>query len=63
MSASGILCAATTSRGNRCINTARDGAFCPGHDPRNACGAPTTRGTSCRRPRELGATRCSKHQR
>ncbi len=61
---SGVLCAARTSRGFLCINQAKDGSFCPGHDPRNQCGALTARGTdTCRRMKSFGTDRCSVHQR
>lgn len=59
---SGVLCAETTSRGFRCINQAKDGPFCPGHDQRNQCGAPTVTGGRCRRMKSFGTDRCSKHQ-
>jgi hypothetical protein len=57
---SGVLCAATTSRGYRCINPASSGRVCPGHDPRNWCKAPTRNGPCKRRAASDGGP-CSKH--
>lgn len=58
----GTLCAARTSRGFGCINAAKGGPFCPGHDPRNWCGAQTVFGGECKRVKSYGTDRCSKHQ-
>lgn len=63
MSGYGAVCAATTSHGFGCLNWARDGAFCPVHDPRNQCDATTTTGKRCRSMKSFGTDRCSKHQR
>lgn len=63
MTPSGARCAATTSRGYCCINTAKDGPFCPAHNPRNQCHAPTSiHGATCKRMKSFGTDRCSKHQ-
>lgn len=56
----GFLCGAVTSRGYRCINKARDGLFCPGHDPANWCNAPTAKGR-CKRRAAADGGPCSKH--
>lgn len=60
--ASGALCAARTRAGYGCINQAKDGPFCPGHNPANMCGQPTQAGGRCRRMKSFGTDRCSKHQ-
>lgn len=60
---SGILCAATTSRGYFCINQATQGQWCPGHNPSNWCGATTASGGVCRRMKGRDGGRCSKHRR
>lgn len=61
--AGGALCAARTSSGFGCINQAKDGRFCPAHNPRNWCGQPTHTGSGCKRMKSYGTDRCSKHQR
>lgn len=58
---SGIRCAHETSRGYGCLNQAKGGPFCPGHDPRNQCGRPTRSGTSCKRRAASDGGPCTKH--
>lgn len=62
MTASAPRCLANTRAGFGCINKAKDGVYCPGHDPRNMCHAPTVAGGRCRRMKSFGTDRCSKHQ-
>ena len=60
---SGTLCAARTARGFGCINQAKDGPFCPGHNPRNQCGAPTRiHGATCKRRAAADGGPCIKHR-
>lgn len=58
---SGIRCAHQTSRGYGCLNQAKDGPFCPGHNPRNQCGRPTLAGTACKRRAGWNGEPCTKH--
>lgn len=63
-STSGALCAARTSRDRLCINPAKGGPFCVGHNPRNQCGQPTRiHGATCKRMQMGDTGRCSYHQR
>jgi len=58
---SGVLCAAVTSRGYGCLNQASSGRWCPGHDPRNWCQAPTRNGP-CKRRSQVDGGYCNKHR-
>jgi len=58
---SGVRCLHQTSRGYGCLNMAKGGLFCPGHDPRNQCGRPTAKGARCKRRAGANGGPCSKH--
>ncbi|AKA61802.1 hypothetical protein SEA_MAIH_63 [Streptomyces phage Maih] len=60
-SGSGVRCAHETSRGYGCLNQAKGGPFCPGHDPRNQCGRLTLAGTACKRRATATGGPCTKH--
>lgn len=57
----GMLCTHQTSRGYGCLNQARGGPFCPGHDTRNQCGRTTLAGTPCKRRATASGGPCTKH--
>lgn len=59
---SGVRCAHETARGYGCLNPAKDGPFCPGHNPRNQCGRPTRNGTACKRRAAVDGSPCTKHR-
>jgi hypothetical protein len=59
---SGALCSHLTSRGYSCLNQAKDGPFCPGHNPRNQCGQRTTTGAPCQRRAGRDGGPCTKHR-
>lgn len=55
-------CLAATSKGYGCINPVPPGRLtCAAHDPARQCGAPTKTGSTCKRLKVQGHTRCSKH--
>lgn len=58
---SGVRCAWSTSRGYGCLNQAKDGPFCPGHNPVNQCGRPTRTGLPCQRRAGANGGPCTKH--
>lgn len=58
---SGVLCASTTGKGNQCLNPAKDSPYCPGHNPRNWCQAPTRKGPCRRRAKAYGGY-CALHE-
>lgn len=54
-------CQATTTAGYGCINTAKDGPYCPGHNPRNWCRRTTATGKPRKRRAASNGGPCTKH--
>lgn len=54
-------CIARTGKGYQCLNRAKEGPYCPGHDPDNWCTASRKNGGVCRRMKR-GDDWCALHQ-